>query len=299
MSLSAQIDSHEADNHMAQRCPYLDAVGHPQLRISVAGFIDLLGFSQMSVAESDPTQAQRTLEKIAAAIDDSRRFVRETMQETETPDVVNRLAVKYFSDNLVLGYPFNSDGADAVTAALFVIRCVQKYQLRMSLNGFFIRGGLTQGLLCLTDDIIFGPTLIESYALESKTAIVPRILVTESLQRHIASHVQHAGQQTPHSQDLICRDIDGWWFVNYLQAAICPSGVDWPLVEQHKSSILTSLSGTKRHDVLPKYGWASRYHNVFCHWHRADPGYRDAYRIDRADEQSTIDRLSDAALGGK
>lgn len=276
----------------ANRSPYLDAAGNPQVRVSVAGFIDILGFSQMSVGQPQADEAQRTLERISAAIADSRRFVRETMQEKHAPDVVSRLAVKYFSDNLVLGYPFEAGTADAVAAALFVIRCAQKYQLRMSLNGFFIRGALTEGLICLTDDIIFGPTLVESYALESKTAIVPRILVTESLQKHVADHVHAAHEPTPHLADLICRDIDGWWFVNYLQAAEHASGIDWPLIAQHKANILTSLAGTKRHDVLPKYGWACRYHNVFCHWHQSDPGYRDEYRIDRADEHSTIDRLA-------
>jgi hypothetical protein len=93
--------------------------------------------------------------------------------------------------------------------------------------------------------------------------------------------------------DLVCRDVDGWWFVNYLQAACRPTGIDWQAVARHKQSILTSLAGSRRHDVLPKYGWACRYHNVFCHWHRTDAGYTDDYRIDRQDETSTIDRPGD------
>jgi hypothetical protein len=88
--------------------------------------------------------------------------------------------------------------------------------------------------------------------------------------------------------------VDGWWFVNYLQAAMEGGAVRWELIEQHKASILESLSHTTRHDVLPKFGWACRYHNVFCHWHRNDPGYNDKYRISRVDEQSTIYRLEDA-----
>ena len=55
--------------------------------------------------------------------------------------------------------------------------------------------------------------------------------------------------------------------------------INWDFVEQHKESILKSLSSTTRHDVLPKFGWACRYHNVFCHWHRDEPGYLDRYRI--------------------
>ncbi|MGQ0636731.1 MAG: glycogen/starch/alpha-glucan family phosphorylase [Planctomycetaceae bacterium] len=75
--------------------------------------------------------------------------------------------------------------------------------------------------------------------------------------------------------------------------AAADHGVDWELVEGHKRSILQSLTGTTRHDVLPKYGWACRYHNMFCHWHRNDPGYSDRFRIERVDESSLMSRLSD------
>jgi hypothetical protein len=116
--------------------------------------------------------------------------------------------------------------------------------------------------------------------------------LTEPLRETTLGLVE-ATDADPEADDLICRDVDGWWFVNYLQAARGPRGVDWQAIARHKQSIQTSLSGTKRHDVLPKYGWACRYHNVFCHWHRSDPGYADQYRIDRHDETSTIERPSD------
>jgi hypothetical protein len=96
------------------------------------------------------------------------------------------------------------------------------------------------------------------------------------------------------ADQAICRDVDGWWFVNYLQAVEIDGKIQWEFIDRHKASILESLSHTTRHDVLPKFGWACRYHNVFCTWHRDDPGYSDQYRIDRVDEQSTIHRLRDA-----
>ena len=122
-------------------------------------------------------------------------------------------------------------------------------------------------------------------------------MLAESLQQLITT-AQRAKANLTGAEDrldqAICRDVDGWWFVNYLDAARDFGGVQWDLIEQHKSSILNSLSQTTRHDVLPKYGWACRYHNVFCHWHRDDPGYSDEYRISRVDEHSTIHRLNDA-----
>jgi hypothetical protein len=137
--------------------------------------------------------------------------------------------------------------------------------------------------------------LIECYQLESKASIVPRIVLAEPLQQLVTkSYRESADSLDSGAKQAICRDVDGWWFVNYLDAARDSLDIQWDLIQRHKMSILESLSQTTRHDVLPKYGWACRYHNVYCHWHRDAPGYSDQYRISRVDEQSTIDRLSDS-----
>jgi hypothetical protein len=272
---------------------YVDEARRPRLRQSIVAFIDILGFSQSSMSCTSLDDAQRLLDKIAAAIDDSRSFVRDYIPEGESTRE-SRWATKFFSDNLAFGYPCDDEADEDASAAWFIIRCAQRYQLKMTMNGFFVRGALTHGPICLTDEIIFGSALIECYQLESKASIVPRIVLAEPLQQLVTnSYRAGAGRSGPSIEQAICRDVDGWWFVNYLDAAQDARGVHWESVEQHKTSILESLSHTTRHDVLPKYGWACRYHNVFCHWHRDDPGYSDQYRISRVDEHSTMFRLID------
>src|SRR4051794_24673351 len=272
---------------------YLDNAGRPQLRTSIVAFIDILGFSEIATSLTSVEDSQRILDKIVAAIDDSRGFVRQSFTGSQSTDT-NRWGTKFFSDNLAFGYPFD-ESADRASTASFIIQSAQRYQLKMTMNGFFVRGALTQGPVCLTDEIIFGSALIECYQLESKASIVPRIVLAEPLQVLLTNSYQSSsGTVDPGAEQAICRDVDGWWFVNYLQAAVENSGVKWDLIERHKASVLESLSHTTRHDVLPKFGWACRYHNVFCHWHRDDPDYSDQYRISRVDEQSTIFRLGDA-----
>lgn len=271
--------------------PYLDASGHPCILESVVAFLDLLGFSQMSTETPDRETSQKTLDHIVAAIRDSREFTRQSIGlENGNPAPAG---LKFFSDNLVLALPFEQAG-DPASVVRFVIRCVQSYQLRMSLNGLFLRGALTLGPICLTDEIIFGPALVEGYRLESKASIVPRVLVPERLMDVIKQTQLSKSSNALEAGEVVCRDVDGWWFVNYLQSTRKNGQIDWSFIEQHKQSILKSLSKTTRHDVLPKFGWACRYHNVFCHWHRDDSGYADHYRIDRVDEQSTIFRLCDS-----
>src|SRR4029079_6338390 len=97
----------------------------------------------------------------------------------------------FFSDNLAFGYPFD-DSVDHASTAMFIVRSAQRYQLKMTMNGFFVRGALTQGPICLTDEIIFGSALIECYTLESKASIVPRIVLAEPLQRLITNAYREA-----------------------------------------------------------------------------------------------------------
>ena len=277
---------------------YLDDAGRPRLRDSIVAFIDILGFSHVATSCATTDDSQRVLDSIVAAIDDSRSFVRQSFADSESARA-GRWATKFFSDNLAFGYAFDDTVEDRAATAWFIIGCAQRYQLRMAMNGYFVRGALTSGPICLTDEIIFGSALIECYLLESKASIVPRVILSEPLQQLVTkSFIADSGRSDKGASQAICRDVDGLWFVNYLQAAQNAEGIQWEFIEQHKASVLESLSHTTRHDVLPKFGWACRYHNVFCHWHRDDPGYSDRYRIDRADEQSTIGRLSDLTKGG-
>lgn len=275
----------------ASKSAYVSGQGQPLLRPSIVGFLDIMGFSQSIRNCEAPSEAQSLIDRIVSALHDAREYVRRSLAG-DFEHGPGGWGVKFFSDNLVVGCPVEKPEL-AVTAARFIIACSQRYQLRMAVNGFFIRGALTEGQICLTDDIIFGAALLECYHLESNTSIVPRVILAEPLKKLVGSALETSASPSHGFGMSICRDIDGWWFVNYLEASRENGAVDWQLIAAHKRAILQSIAGVRRHDVLPKYGWACRYHNMFCHWYRNAPGYSDDYRIERADESSVIDRLGD------
>jgi hypothetical protein len=276
---------------------YLDERGRPRIRESITAFLDVLGFSHNVMAAAKAGQSQQCLDSIFESLNEARAFVRGSMSQHALAGP-GQWAIKFFSDNLLVGYPFD-EPKTAAAAAIFVLRCVQRYQLQMAISGHFVRGGLTIGSLCVTDEIIFGPALIESYKLESDASIVPRVIVTEPVLKITTSHLASVeGLVMSDDDELVCRDIDGWWFVNYLQATVSADGVNWSQIESHKNAVLATMPKSPRHDVLPKFGWVSRYHNVFCHWHRDAAGYSDDFRIKRVDEESTIERLAAARKAG-
>ena len=278
---------------MTASLAYLDDKGNPRIRHSITAFVDILGFSDRVLSTENVDEAQAILELILAAIRNSRESVRRVISADQT-ESSDRWAFKFFSDNLLVGHPCDQNEISIAKAAAFVIRSVQIYQLQMAISEFFVRGALTVGDICLAEDLIFGEALIESYRLESKASFAPRVILSDQLSRQLRSVWMGPSESICQEKaNALCRDIDGIWFVNYLQAAVGLEGVDWKLIKEHKTALLASLSGSSRHEVLAKFGWVRRYHNMFCSWHRTDAGYSDEFRIDRIDEESRIRRLGD------
>ena len=89
----------------------MDEAGRPRLRQSIVAFIDILGFSHISTSCATIEDSQRILDKIAAAIEDSRGFVRQSLPNAENAQD-NHWATKFFSDNLAFGYPFDEEVAE-------------------------------------------------------------------------------------------------------------------------------------------------------------------------------------------
>src|SRR5690348_12239433 len=84
---------------------YTDETGHAKLRMSIVAFLDILGFSQSIRNTAEHGDPQLLVDRILAAINDSRQYVRQSFSESYASDL-NRWALKFFSDNLVLGFPF-------------------------------------------------------------------------------------------------------------------------------------------------------------------------------------------------
>jgi hypothetical protein len=157
--------------------------------------------------------------------------------------------------------------------------------LEMANRGTFLRGGLTIGDAYYSETTMFGPAMIHAYELESRVAVYPRVVVdpavVEALKREplLKMDTHQISDEVAELLQLLRRDADGVWFVDFLHAAL--EEVDEPslygrLLDKHKKSVEQALRTRKKlDDVAIKVLWAARYHNQVLDRFVADGGNPD------------------------
>jgi hypothetical protein len=209
----------------------------PRLVRCAVLFLDLLGVRAMTQG------AERDVQRRLVALDDA---IGETVRQYVGPDA--KFPATFFSDTLIVATPAD----DPALAVDLLTRDAARLQMTLAARGFFVRGGLSLGLHSVADGLVFGPALVEAYALESRQAIHPRIVLSKE-----------AEAAAPRSTRLM-RDGDGWAFVNYLDPLLSlVAGPDADL-EAHREQVARRLfdhRDDKR--VWEKYRWVAEYHNAF------------------------------------
>lgn len=124
-------------------------------------------------------------------------------------DINVDIKARIFSDNIIFAVKKTSCDKDDFTNLYFLTVCVADFQKRCLLeHSILLRGGLSVGQLCITDNFVFGSALVRAYFLESNIAIYPRIIIDDDL----LSECRWINLY----DDLKYIDFDGCYFVNYL-----------------------------------------------------------------------------------
>lgn len=116
------------------------------------------------------------------------------------------IEITQFSDSLVLSCKAE-DGATSI----LLLEFIAKLMLGAFQHGFLLRGGITLGLLSHQEGgPLFGPAFIEAYALESKYALWPRIIVDKTVVDLLVRTVQDLPKPKPIDQLFVdAIDIEG------------------------------------------------------------------------------------------
>ncbi|QCJ44690.1 hypothetical protein FAY30_23940 [Bacillus sp. S3] len=235
---------------------------NPKMIRSAVCFTDILGFSQMVLDANQNGTGDQLLQHLHKIL---------TQQYNNLKPGEDYVGIfKAFTDNIVIGLPIYEDG-ESQLGGIFLD--FASFQLELTLNGFFIRGGIAIGDYYGDDEFAYGPSLIEAHYLEDKLAKFPRIILSENTVHMVKEHIKNYAEPywAPQSRDILQDCTNQKWFINYLEAVMFDVHAtgDYQVaihqLHKHKKEIETNLikynGNTKVH---PKYVWAAEYHNYFC-----------------------------------
>ena len=254
-------------------------------------FVDVLGYRELIRGPRSQSENLELLARLHEALRRSRQWLDGPASDTPTgeDDEEDLHALVAFTDNIVIGWPVDAWGLpeiepdpildDAESQLGLAFLGLAGFQFEMANAGFFVRGAVAVGDAYVDEYCVFGEGLLEAYKGESSQARDPRIVLTQSARNRVKSHLEYYGRpvDAPQNSDLL-QDIDGQWFLNYLDT-IHVGGDDRPFLDElrkHKESVEAQLNQFRqRPTVFAKYSWVAGYHNFFCGHH----GYGD-YKIE-------------------
>ncbi|WP_421353344.1 hypothetical protein [Aeromonas veronii] len=236
--------------------------GVPVLKKSYCVFMDVLGFSNIITTSANTDSEHDVFYKF---YETSTKILDEIKKLSEPYFL---LKVKIFSDNILLAAPWYTNEGENEFG--LIVEAIQRYQLAMALNGYFIRGGLSVGKLFIDDSMIYGKALLDAYNLESKIASDPKVVISDEAFEIFKTHTRYYAnpEYSPQNSDIVV-DADKRGFINYLQALILEDNdgevIDPGMLILHKEKILEALNNNITNvKVWYKYHWLCDYHNYFC-----------------------------------
>jgi hypothetical protein len=234
----------------------------PALTPHIVAYLDILGLRKMmSASAKDTGESREVLRSYHASVSEALQVLR--------PAIGSGIPWKHkvFTDNIVLAVPIES--TDAETEFGLASINVAEFQLKLALDGWFVRGGISLGWLYFDDDIVFGPGLVDAYELESQSAVDPRVILSDNVRKLVKAHLKYYAIPYKSPQNgYVFVDVDECQAINYLYV---PVGVNMDrkqllrYVKKHKQQVEGKLrTFAKEPKVWAKYRWVANYHNFFC-----------------------------------
>ena len=243
------------------------------LRPSLCASLDVLGFQD----EINRAYTENREVKLLHEIKETLKLAADDLTDFHTRNPEMMTTFRFFTDNVVIGYGWWTQGAKAELNDL--CHLLADFQLNMACRGLFIRGGISIGTLASDERMVFGDCLVKAHELEAKSARNPRVILDPCFSKQ-------NGVALEESACRLMRDVDDYLFVNYLSALIQPKFapprydlcLDEDRLKTHKIQVERLLE-EKRHDpnVWSKYFWTANYHDAFC-----DQTERKQYKINES-----------------
>lgn len=235
-------------------------------------FIDLLGFESAIKQSIDEPDIRELIHKIVHALspDKIREASYADIPFTDEGGIKTTLSGKFgdklpkgmidfvkndfplevtqFSDSYVISCP-----KDNPTSCYFLLRTIFAINLMYFYSlGMMMRGGIVIGSLIHEETgALFGPAMIESYKLESKKAMYPRILVSDEAHKHLSKTLALVNDvaKDENPVNVIKKSFDGYLFLDLISIFEFTGKIP---VEEEKNSFSERLQDIEK-DILESY----------------------------------------------
>lgn len=248
--------------------PYL--IGEKKLHHSYCLFLDILGVTQEIIFNERNSTSDDHFNRLYKVFVDASKALRHESDDDVKYYSTILYQCKLFTDNIVIGCPLDVfPQLDHEDTFGYIIKDIIQAQLKLVLNGYFIRGGWSFGSLYMDENMIYGEALIDAYKHE-KDAVFPRIILSERVNYFVDAQLKYYAEPfiAPHYSHLL-KDENGVLFINYLyDLVINEDGYQHVFKDElmiHKKLILDNIQNYKEDEkIQAKYNWAADYHNFFC-----------------------------------
>lgn len=228
----------------------------------IVAFIDILGFAGMiegTMKANNKDSGEVDVEKITKLYDVFKRIRYLMGVDEPSDDIPISRKVSQFSDSIFIS--FLPD--DELKEFSYLLGELLYLHVDLARYNILIRGGIAYGPIIHTDEIIFGPALIQAYKLESIAASSPRIILPQSLYSSDSEFksmvIKPAGKNK--LSDLLSLDEDDFYYLDYFDKCQNPElgiFVNDNEYMQHLGNmkkVITEGLRTTNPGIYSKYGW--------------------------------------------
>jgi len=232
----------------------------------VVAFIDILGFRSLidATTDKDNKDVESNIDNIVGAF----KAIQETWNEPELSGHTesNSRKVTIFSDTIVVSFRIDDPGQ-----VFYTLLDIKHLIMRLIYRKILCRGAVSIGKFIHTDEFLFGPGLVESYTLESKAAVYPRVILDRDIIEVGSSNgfLDHTPkEEESYVKALLEKDSDGMYYIDYFfkaQSELDDPDYDFPeYIEILGDIIRKGLMGSSHQgkaDLRVKFSWMKERYN--------------------------------------
>ncbi len=158
-------------------------------KYSIVAFIDILGYKELILKESIERETElfadlkETIDfALSCAVYSIKDSVSSLDNKYENQErFATKLNVKQFSDNVYFSFDYSNDDKIDLYFGIYIITTISYlYQRLMLGKGYFVRGGIANGLNMVDKNFIFSTALIKAVEMEKET-VYPRITMHQEI----------------------------------------------------------------------------------------------------------------------